>query len=115
MPTQIFFNGDKSVVEVTHEPGNMTRYVGTAHKGLLRENTWLVAFPDFGASCFIEEGQLFDWGYISEKLGMRRTGYKLGKSDISEMAKMVAMMVPHTRASTITDETGHILPEHAHD
>lgn len=112
MPTQIFRSPDGLSVLVIHEPGNMTRYVGTAMKiqdgPVGYKNHWVVSFPQDGASYFFEENMHVDYGYAMEKLGMRRTGMKLSKSDVSEMTKMIAMMVPGMTASTCTDDTGHL-------
>lgn len=117
MPTQIFKGHDGRSVFVIHEPGNMTRYVGTAHKiedgPVGYKGNWAVSFPEFGTSMIFEEGQHAHWGYVKEKCGMGRTGYKLGDTDISEMAKVVAMMVPHASLTAITDDTGHLTAERA--
>lgn len=111
MPTQIF-RSDKDSVLVIHEPGNMTRYVGTAHKiqdgPVGYKNHWVVSFPQGGGSYILEENMHLHWGYIMDKFGFRMTGYKQTKACISEMTKMIGMMVPGVTVSTCTDDTGHL-------
>lgn len=113
MSTQINKSNDGKSVFVIHEPGNMTRYIGVAHKiedgPVGYQNHWVVAFPEFGSSATFKEGAFAHWSYVAEKLGMRRTGRRLGDTDISEMAKIVAMMVPGASCAALTDDTGHLL------
>jgi hypothetical protein len=115
MPTQIFHNADKTSVLVIHEPGNMTRYVGTAFKiqdgPVGYKGHWAVSFPMGGGSYIFEEKMHLHWGYVMEKLGMRMSGRPQQKACISEMTKIIAMMIPGVTVSTCTDETGHLNDE----
>lgn len=115
MTTEIFRNADNTSVLVIHQPGNMTKYVGTAFKiqngpGFYKNN-WAVSFPMGGGSFIFEEKMHLHWGYVMEKMGQRSTGGRQQQACISEMTKMIAMMVPGTTVTACTDDTGHLTEE----
>lgn len=115
MPTQIFRSPEDTVL-VIHEPGNMTRYVGTAHKikdgPVGFKDHWVVSFPMNGGSMLVTEGQHLHWSYIYEKLGYRMTGSRQARACISEMTRVIGMMVPQVTVVLCTDPTGHIIDNH---
>jgi hypothetical protein len=115
MPTKVFKNAAGDGVLVEHQPGNGTRYLGTAQKiedgPLGYSNQWVVSFPEWGSSYIVSQGGYLTWDYVLEKWGMRRTGMRVGKVDASEMAKMIAMMVPGVKTHAITDDCGRLLEE----
>ena len=115
MPTVITRSKDGNSVLVVHEPGNMTRYVGTGHKiedgPAGYADLWVVSFPETGSSALFREGQPAHWSYVAEKLGRCRTGRNLPLVDVSEMTKVVALIIPGSHATTVTDNTGHLTAE----
>ncbi len=98
------------VRKVIHEPGNMTRYVGYACRNPTKSSEWIVSVPEMGfGGCYIfEEGCCPSVGYIIEKIP-RRYKADLGETDASEIAKVIAMLVPRATAYVTTDDTGHPL------
>lgn len=115
MPTKVFKNDAGTSVMVDHQPGNGTRYLGAAHKvehdSPDYKDRWVVSFPEWGSSYVVSEGSYLTWDYVLEKWGMRRSGLRVGKVDASEMAKMIAMMVPSVSAHLITGDDGRLLEE----
>jgi hypothetical protein len=115
MPTKVFKNTSGDVVTVEHQPGNGTRYLGTAHRidngPLGYERQWVVSFPEWGSAYIAREGGYLTLDYVLEKWGMRRTGRRVGAVDASEMAKMIAIMVPGVSVRTVTDDSGRIVED----
>lgn len=114
MPTKITRDREDTVVVVDHQPGNGTRYVGTAMKvpaevGMYDADSWVVSFPEYGSAYVVHEGAYLTCDYVSEKWGMTRTGRRLGVTDVSEMAKVIALMVPGVSVRTVTDDHGHLV------
>lgn len=90
------------IVEVVHEPGNMTRYRVVACE--VRKRVWFVAAPDFGLCLEVTEGLCVFYDYVMEKAKKCRS-----KIDASEIAKAIALAVPHVMASGCTDERGNLI------
>ena len=115
MTTTVFKNATGNGILVEHQPGNGTRYLGTALKiedgPLGYSNQWVVSFPECGSSYVAREGMHFTWDYVLEKWGMRRTGSSVGRVDAGEMAKMIAMMVPGVTTRAITDDSGRLFED----
>ena len=105
MPTAITYRD--GVRKVVHEPGNMTRYVGYACKNPDKPVEWVVSFPEqgFGGCYHFVEGLCVSTGYVIEKIPRRHQAV-LGEIDASEIAKVIAMLVPGTTAMVSTDATG---------
>lgn len=111
--------GDHKVGE--WQPGNATRYVCYVQKtkkpatelGIGESGLWLVAFPEFGPCYYILEGGFLDTSYMAEKFGKRRAGGQHNHVDLSEMAKLIARLVPGVQYQKgVTDDTGHETDEY---
>lgn len=101
---------DGTRVYVQWQPGNGTRYVGFGMKIPSQVDhygdKWLVSFPEFGGAWYFEEGTTVYYDYVQEKYSKRYSGSAMGTVDASEMAKVIAYIVPGTVAGVITDEQG---------
>lgn len=103
---KLFENGDTKTA--VWQPGNGTRYEAVATKRGDYQTHWVVAFPLMGSCIEVGEGNYLALGYAQEKMGRNRRGYELSATDLSEMIRLVTMLVPNIDGDVVTDDQGFL-------
>jgi len=68
---------------------------------------WLISFPLLGSSHIFQQGGFISYGYMEEKLGRDRFGFKVCPTDLHEMSKLVALIAGKEHDAA-TDDKGEL-------